>query len=66
MKIVRTLFLMAVWTFLYYLAGVFITSDWDTSKWDEAAKFVSLVFVWLPGIVVCGIAYIDVILEERS
>jgi hypothetical protein len=66
MKLVRTILLMAVWTLLYYLAGVFITSDWDTSEWDEAAKFVSLVFVWLPGIVVCCIAYIEVMLEPRQ
>lgn len=62
----KAILLIVLWTAAYYLAGVFITSEWDTSEWDSAAKAITLIFVWLPGIILLLMAYVEVKLEARN
>ena len=62
----KAILLLILWTAAYYLAGVFITSEWDTSEWDGAAKAVTLVFIWLPGIIILLMACVEVKRESRN
>jgi hypothetical protein len=65
MKLFRAFLLLLVWSAIYYLGGVFVSGDWNTSEWDPAAKFVTLIFVWLPGLIVCAIAYMETVIDDR-
>ena len=60
MKILGLFVLILLWTAVYYLAGVYVAADWDTSNWDSFGKAVSLIFVWLPGTAIISGVYIDV------
>jgi membrane protein DedA with SNARE-associated domain len=59
MKFIRILPAILLWTAVYYLAGVFITSEWDVSIWDGSAKFLTLLLVWTPGCCLIGEIYYE-------